>query len=168
MLPPSTGPRESDYQLIGFSSGFKIKDSAEINRFLGFLEYQQALDRLDTLARTCTPNELAGFDSIVRQRPEFAVYSNLARDLPLGNTTLQIEPKRTGDDFKRHGLRWMMALARVELGAMLAVQTELPDPFWSLVRTDYDREVFRGRPSNSLFSRVQQFPAPAIGPRFTK
>ena len=48
--------------------------------------------------------------------------------------------KQHADDFSRHGLEWMLALARVELGAMLAGFTSHAEPFISLSPTTYKQE----------------------------
>ena len=77
-------------------------------RLVGFLEYGTALDHLDRLLAVVSPEELAVIEEIVKQRDEFIVYTNLSR--------------RYEDDFVRavkgdrakHGLGWVMALARVE------------------------------------------------------
>ena len=100
-----------------------------VNRVVGFLEYSRALALLDRLLDTATPAELEAMDSLVRHRDEFAVYTNLSRRMELEPSTLG-EGKDAGmNNGPQRGLAWVMALARVELGAMAAGFTDQPDPF---------------------------------------
>lgn len=100
-----------------------------INRVVGHLEYSRALALFDRLLDLATPAELDVMDSVVRQRDELAVYTNLSRSLEIQPSTLS-EPKAAdGNTGPRQGLAWIMALARVELGAMSAGFTDQPEPF---------------------------------------
>ncbi len=101
-------------------------------RLVGFLEYGTALDHLDRLLAVVSPEEIAVIEEIVKQRDEFIVYTNLSR--------------RYEDDFVRavkgdrakHGLGWVTALARVELGAMRAGFTDERNPFERVPPSRYE------------------------------
>jgi hypothetical protein len=100
-----------------------------VNRVVGFLEYGRALALFDRLLDTTTPSELEVMDSLVRQRDEFAVYTNLSRRMELEPSSLS-EPKAADiNGGPKRGLAWIIALARVELGAMSAGFTDQPNPF---------------------------------------
>lgn len=109
-----------------------------INRLVGFLEYSKALENFDELAALATSAEMAAIDEILKSEPEFSVYTNLSRRLEQGRSTLAEIPLTRGDDFVRTGFRWVTALARVEVGAMLAGFTEHPNPFAAVAGTGYD------------------------------
>ena len=61
-------------------------------------------------------------------RDEFSIYVNLSRRFETSGSSLDEQPIRPQDDFKRQGLVWVMALARVERAAMLAGFTSVPRP----------------------------------------
>jgi len=111
-------------------------------RLVGFQEYFQALSYLDRLVRTASPEELKVMDAIVREDPQYAIYVNLSRGFKqAGRSTLSSPPE---DDvkFRRHGLAWLIALARVEMGAMLAGFTPSRDPFALVRPAAYDADEY--------------------------
>ena len=61
-------------------------------------------------------------------RDEFSIYVNLSRRFETSGSSLDEQPIRPQDDFKRQGLAWVMALARVERAAMLAGFTSVAKP----------------------------------------
>ncbi|MGI9518051.1 MAG: hypothetical protein ACR2NP_13440 [Pirellulaceae bacterium] len=102
-------------------------------RVVGFLEYGNALDHLDSLISMADKDDLEAIEAIIGQRPEFAVYTTMPEQFPMdaessrfdgdtGQNTLNSAGKRTG-------LAWVLALARVEFGAIIAGFTEHPDPY---------------------------------------
>jgi hypothetical protein len=92
-----------------------------------------ALSQLDRLLNAASPEELRVVEELVAARPELAVETNVARNLQRKPSLLSEQGSHAGDDFVRRGLAWVMALARVELGAMAAGFTDEEDPF-SLAR----------------------------------
>ncbi|MEX2118907.1 MAG: hypothetical protein WD847_04790 [Pirellulales bacterium] len=92
-----------------------------------------ALSQLDRLLDAISPEELRVVEEIIAARPELAVETNVARNLQRKPSLLSEQGSHAGDDFVRRGLAWVMALARVELGAMAAGFTDEEDPF-SLAR----------------------------------
>lgn len=79
---------------------------------------------------------------IVGEQEQFAIQTYLSRKLQ-GTTFLKERPRTDGDSFRRHGLPWVTALARVELGAMLAGFTSQPKPFQAVKPTAFDLEEYR-------------------------
>jgi hypothetical protein len=114
-----------------------------VGRLVGFYEYANALDNLDRLVNLVSPSELAEIDKIVAEKDEFTVYTNLSRRLQRGPSSLgNAEAETQSDKYERRGLAWTMALARVELAAMLACFTRVPQPFEAVGPTDFDRAAY--------------------------
>lgn len=72
------------------------------------------------------------YDEIIRERPRLAVELN-----PLFKTGA------VGDLRFGHGFQWMTALARIELGAILALFTEVKTPFAVFDSPTQDRANYR-------------------------
>ena len=145
------------------------QDPYAIVQLVGFLEYSTALFLLDELASSLNADELRAIDELIQELDELAVETNLSRGLETRPTALSEPPQRAGDDFRRRGLAWMTALARAELGAMLAGLADQPDAlirlasprdreqyaelvvdglrthYWSLVQDPYLRTLLSGR-----------------------
>lgn len=97
--------------------------------YVGYLEYQMALLYFEALLRLCNDAELEAIDAMVAEDDRLVVHSNISRQYNgfAQDSTLRYEFPRTSDprasgDYERRGLRWMMALARLELGAMIAAR----------------------------------------------
>ena len=116
------------------------QDPNLIYRIVGFYEYNTALKFLDRLILTSTVDELDAADAIVRSENEFIIYTNLSRRVDGAPSTLTEKKQAEGDTFARHGLRWVTALARVEVGAMLAGYTNHPSPFDLVNITSFDAD----------------------------
>jgi hypothetical protein len=114
-----------------------------INRLVGFLEYSKALESFDELASLAGYDEMTAIDEIIKSEPEFTVYTNLSRRLEKGRSSLAENPNGPNDDFSRKGFRWVTALARVEVGAMLAGFTDHPNPFAAVAGKGYDLVEFK-------------------------
>jgi hypothetical protein len=114
-----------------------------INRIVGFLEYSRALESFDELAALASYEEMKAIDEIIKSEPEFKIFTNLSRRLEQGRSSLAESPNRPSDDFSRHSFNWVTALARVEVGAMLAGFTDHPNPFAAVVGKGYDLEEFK-------------------------
>jgi hypothetical protein len=110
-------------------SGFITpEDQTLIYRVVGTLEYLSALRHLDAFLNVATAEELAAAERIVSSRPQFTVYTKLADSTRAGPA----KPSSPAADQKagqRKGLKWVVALARVEAGAILATFTKVASPF---------------------------------------
>jgi len=105
------------------------QDPTYVNRIVGYNEYRKSLEYLDTLVANSTAEELEAIDAFIKQHDEFAVITNLSPRWRRQQTLLAESPNGPQDNFERRGLDWMMALARIEVGAMLAGFTSQPQPF---------------------------------------
>ena len=112
-----------------FSNSLAPADRTLIFRLVGFYEYIKALEHFDALTQISDQNELQVIDEIIREKDEFAVYVNLSRHLQRTNSSLSEAGVDPEHNFERRGLAWITALARVEVGAMLAGFTNVASPF---------------------------------------
>ncbi len=110
------------------------QDPRLVYRIVGFIEYAQAVQLLDTFVEEASDTELAVAEEIIRSQAAYRIDTNLSRKIETPGTLSEQSPNPR-DNFSRHGLEWMLALARVELGAMLAGFTSHAEPFLSLVPT---------------------------------
>ena len=132
------------------------KDLTRIYQFVGFIEYGAALTHFTQLLKVATPEELAAIDRIVSENDEFTIYPNVSAQLASGPTTIvmpesarQGNPRRDrptdsyGPSAGRTGLAWVIALARLEFGAMLAGYSDHPSPFTAVPTHAYDAAAYR-------------------------
>lgn len=110
------------------------------------MEYGNAITLLDQFVRKADVDELAIADEIVSNYDEYQVETNLSRFVRTGTRVgpgiQSIPPNDSSDQFRQHGLAWMTALARVELGAMLAGFTSIEKPFHAVPPTAHDRQAY--------------------------
>jgi NADH:ubiquinone oxidoreductase subunit len=126
------------YRIDGIAS----QDERDALRVVGFLEFAEALQRFDKLVAICSPEELQVIEGLLSRRDEFAIFTNLSRLFEKVPGPLSEQPLGPEDRFERRGLKWMMALARVEVGGVLAGFTNLKRPFETFPGTGYDRAEY--------------------------
>ena len=108
-----------------------------------------ALRHLDAFLKNATQDELKAADDIVRSRPQFAVYSQLAERFRPGNappakeTTGSADSKTQSRSPERRGLMWVVALARLEAGAIIGTFTTIPAPFEVVGPTEYEMPAYK-------------------------
>jgi hypothetical protein len=124
------------YRIEGVSG----PDARDALRVVGYLEYFEAVQRFDKLVSLCNRQELAAIDALLGRHDEFAIYTNLSRKFEKSAGPLSELPLRPEDRFERRGLKWMIALAKVELGGVLAGFTNLKRPFEVFPATNFDRD----------------------------
>lgn len=118
------------------------KNPYSIHQLVGFHEYSNALQNFDLLLSKASQAELEAMDRLLRHYDEYAVYTNLARRVEPQATSLREVALKQGDTFKREGLSWMMALARVEVAAMLAGFTATDQPFEAVRPTAFEKLAY--------------------------
>lgn len=118
-------------------------DQTLIFRLVGFYEYVQALHHFDVLMKKTSDEEREVINDIVKERDEFAVYTNLSRRLRIGSSSLAERSEKGDDSFERRGLDWVMALARVEVGAMLAGFTNVLSPFETVKPSEFELSAYK-------------------------
>ena len=104
-----------------------LGDQSLMFRVVGTLEYVSALRHLDAFLSTATSEEIAAADKLISARPEFTVYTQLANRFRQGSDTPFVSTGRAA--IPRKGLMWVVALARLEAGAILGTFTTHGSPF---------------------------------------
>ena len=156
MAVPSGGPLSPDFanwmtkkemsgqggettQSAGKTVQVPPQDPRLVYRIVGFLEYAQAVQYLDKFVEEASIPEFEVAEEIIRSQEAFRIDTNLSRRIESPSPLTELSPNPR-DDFSRHGLEWMLALARVELGAMLAGFTTHAEPFLSQAPTIFRQE----------------------------
>jgi len=96
-----------------------------VRRLVGFHEYGHALDHLDRLTNMCSEDDLVAIDQILEDRREFDLFVEMPEGFREGRSASDGERYEN----RRNGLAWVIALARVEFGAMVSGYTSHPDPY---------------------------------------
>lgn len=96
----------------------------------------------DQLVRQTDEAERKVIDEIIRDRDEFAVYVDLSSRFGVMSAASE-QPATSTDTSERRGLAWVMALARVEVGAMLAGFTKVHSPFSVVGPTEHESSAYR-------------------------
>lgn len=112
-----------------------------VNRIVGTLEYISALRNFDAFLSTATKEEIEAADRFVSSRPEFTVYSQLSdrfRQQPVLAYSSNSEPSA-----KKTGLMWVVALARLETGGILATFSTHSNPFEVVGPTLWEMPAYR-------------------------
>jgi len=100
-------------------------------RVVGYLEYGNTLAKLDRLVSLSDTKDLEAIDAIIGDRDEFALFRELP---PEFDPDLRSENQNDGREGSepadaKLGLAWVIALARVEFGAIIAGFTTHPEPY---------------------------------------
>jgi len=106
--------------------------------YLPYLEFDEEDDTfpyrlvLGKLVDASTPEQIKVYDEVIKMSPEYSFYSGVASGLGL-DAKLEFSTKKEKDKadkkYLKKSLAWMMALARVELGATMSMYGETDDPF---------------------------------------
>lgn len=112
-------------------------------RIVGSHEYLSALSNLIPLTNGSTAEELEVYNSIVAQQDEFSFFSGVV--LAAANNQEYRKDKKgplLTEGFRRRGLAWLMALARVELGATLSMYGKVPSSFDVMAPDGFGRSEY--------------------------
>jgi hypothetical protein len=114
-------------------------------RLVGSYEYANAVYDLQRLIEQSSIDEIRVYNEILKTHPEFSLYAGMEVQ---GKMPRDWKPEDASDVarydslYKKRGLAWMLALAKVELGATLAAYTDSKTPFLTFAPTLFDREEF--------------------------
>lgn len=96
-------------------------------RIVGSHEYLSAIKLLGGLVSSSSTEEIDAYDRIIKKQDEFAFFSGAKlffqhnqNRYKRGNA-IQANQQRNQKPIKRHGLVWLLALARLEVGATVAM-----------------------------------------------
>jgi hypothetical protein len=145
-----------EYQTTYYAiNSFAPADKSIPYRLVGSFEYSNALDALEKLVANSTPEQIAVYDKILKDRKELSYFSGM---MIQGVTPEMVQKMAIGDpnqpdaagqalqqfnqNFQMQGLASMMALAKIELGASIAAYGESKQPFSAFPPTRFDLEPF--------------------------
>lgn len=110
-------------------------------RFVGSYEYMKAIEAFEKLISISTPEDLQAYDLVLINRPEFTYFNGA--NVALGNKPNLRQANSTQrnqfyDTFRKKGLAWMMALAKVELSATASMYGDAKKPFQAIATSQFD------------------------------
>lgn len=118
------------------------EDQSLLFRAVGTFEYHTSLRNLDAFLSSASSEEVAAADKIVSSRPQFTIYTRLADRFRTGQESPQLSLERQAASQKK-GLMWVVALARLELGAALGIFTRTPSPFEIVGPTRWEAAAYK-------------------------
>lgn len=110
-------------------------------RFVGSYEYGNALKAFEKLVAISTKEDLQAYDLVLINRPEFTYFNGAnvsLKAMPNLQKASTNQRNKYFDTFRKKGLAWMMALAKVELSATASMYGESKKPFQSIATTQFD------------------------------
>ena len=113
---------------------FTEADDSFPYRIVGSYEYGNALERFNRLVEQSQPEEIQVYDALIRNNPEYSFVSGVVSNEGVADSGAD---QPLNEKYVRHSLAWMMALARVELGATISMFGESKDPFGAVLRNKY-------------------------------
>jgi len=132
---------KTTYGTTTTTTKYEDADATIPYRFVGSYEYGKAVETFEKLVSISTAEELAAYDKVLNGRPEFTYFNgaNVMLNAP-PNLKNANKNQRTQyfDTFRKKGLAWMMALAKVELSATTSMYGEDKKPFQKYRVTQYD------------------------------
>ncbi|MEM7455846.1 MAG: hypothetical protein AAF456_15945 [Planctomycetota bacterium] len=128
------------------NSFFAEQDNTIPYRIVGTYEYLNAIDSLTRLAESSTTEEIAVYDKLISEKPEFSFKSgatvNPLEIQAVPATPAEVaanednqaaaeppDPAVDGDPDSRHSLAWMLALARIEIGSTVSMYGTTEGPY---------------------------------------
>jgi hypothetical protein len=116
------------------------EDQSLVYRVVGTLEYLSALRNLDAFLSSASPEEIAVADKIVSSRPQFTVVTRLSDRFRPGSQQWTFGGQGAAE---KRGLMWVVALARLEAGAIVGTFTTLPAPFEIVGPSRWEMPAYR-------------------------
>jgi hypothetical protein len=125
-----------------YSTHFAPADESIPYRIVGTYEYSQAVEKLNQLVHKSTSEQIEVYDRMLQIRPEFSFVSGVDLSALNGFKPGQNAQIEWLDPFKRRGLAWMTALAKVELGTTMSMYGRAKFPFTVFAPTAFDVQPF--------------------------
>ena len=126
------------------SSNLKKQDNTIPYRLVGSYEYENALHHLTKLIKNSTPDQIKTYNQLLQKRAEFTFIQSHGLTRDFHADAARIDPAnghKTNDKFKKGGLAWMIALARIELAATQSLYGNQTFPFEVGV-TEFEKENY--------------------------
>ncbi|HCP83960.1 MAG TPA: hypothetical protein DIT88_06115 [Planctomycetaceae bacterium] len=112
-------------------------------RLVGFSEYATALNMFTKLVSISNDQELQEMDEMIKDHPSLTVFTNLSRGITPPTSTIAETALNQEERYDKQGLAWMMALARVEYGAMVAGFTDIENHYHLETLGDDEEAAFK-------------------------
>ena len=116
---------------------FADEDKTFPYRIVGSYEYGTSLSNFGKLVDSSTPEQIEVYDKLIGMKSEYSFYSGVASNMGLDTDFSSLDQESSTDvesSYLKHSLAWMMALARVELGATMSMYGDgMEDPFGKAV-----------------------------------
>ncbi len=125
-----------------FQQQFSPADESIPYRLVGTHEYGLAVPNLTRLMEISTEEQRKIYDEMLGVRPEFSFVSGVDVSGLQGTGPGKQAAPEWLDPFKRRGIPWMMALAKVELGATMSMYGRHKQPFTAFPPNQIDFEPF--------------------------
>ena len=129
-----------------FQSEFSPEDQSIPYRLVGSYEYANLLDNFTQLISISTEEEVRIYDQFLKKHPEFSYFQGLGTAFREPPDLEKADPDaraRFNDRFQKGGLAWMIALARIELGATISMYGKREQPFTDIVTFNFGTEEYR-------------------------
>ncbi len=122
-------------------SYFEEADESIPYRLVGSYEYTKAIELLGTLVEKSTKEQVNVYDRLLQGRPEFSFYSGFALNEGLPGTFNQ-QTQNQSVNHHKNSLAWLLALAKVEVGATVSMYGNSNQPFEDVASSNFGHEEF--------------------------
>ena len=113
---------------------------------MGSHEYTNAIIELDQLVAISNPEEIQAYNNVIAEQVEFGFSSGQQFEPPSPNNSAGSGNRNNVDATKifgqRRSLQWMLALARVEIGASLSMYGHIGNAFFQTQPEDFGVEEY--------------------------
>ena len=129
---------------IAYGNEFAAADSTIPYRLVGSYEYVRAIEDINQLVKISSKDEIEVYDMLIAAQKELAFYSGIAFKYGL----VQIEKLPAADreliesSYKRQSLAYLLALARVEVGATISMYGNSNDLFGSIGMSRFGNQEY--------------------------
>ena len=139
--------------------GFAKADQTIPYRIVGTYEYLKAIEKFNQLVELSSHAEIKTYDRIIAAQREMSFYSGIATDYGIGKITHlpADEQSLINSTYRRNSLAWLMALARVEVGATISMYGKSDDPFNTIGqgKTNFGKSEYAEIISDDLASHLK-------------
>ena len=141
LTPPSLNTTSDEIEVL--TSRLSSHDAAVARCAVGFVEYEMSLRYFNALLQRTTEQERQMIDELIVEQKSFRLTTNLSKGLSTAQSQLGKGNQYLGQQVQHHGLAWTVALARLEVGAILATFTTASNPFARTRPSSYEMPAYR-------------------------
>ena len=119
---------------------FKPEDWTIPLRTVGLFEYTNSILEFEDLIEMSSADEIEVFNEIISEQAEYAFFSSSDLDSGVRRDESLADRKRSSD--KKQSLQWMLALARIEIGAGVSMYGRIGNAFELLRPASFGAEEY--------------------------